>query len=465
MPARLSHRAVLVELRQTLTLAWPLIIAQLAHIGLTATDVVFLARLGPDYVAAGSLSNALLHPLLMFGHGVVTAVAPMVAQALGAKQRRQVRRTVRQGLWMAIALGAVITAILINGEAIMKAAGQSPRIATLSGEYLAYAAWLMMPAMMFVVLRGFVAAYGDTRVVLRITLMGIVVNAILDYLLIFGAFGFPRLEMIGAGIATALVHTVMFVLLLRYVVRQRPYRRHAILARFWRADWQRLRAIWRLGSPIGLTMAAEAGLFTVAALMIGWLGEAELAAHAIALQFASIAFMVPLGLSHATTVRVGLAYGAQDRARVALAGWVSVGLALVFMGFVAAVFIAEGASLASLLLDPSRPENTLPIALAGQYLLVAGLFQLVDGAQVTGVASLRGLGDTRVPMLIALLGYWVIGIPVGWLLAFPLELRGVGLWIGLAVGLAVAAVLLCRRFARLTAPGAPTFAGAMAAAG
>jgi MATE family multidrug resistance protein len=377
----------------------------------------------------------------------------MIAQAIGARQRRSVRRTVRQGLWMAVAVGLVISLILMHGETLMLAFGQSARTASLAGDYLGFAAWMMMPSLMFVVLRALVSAHGSTRIILRITLAGIVLNAALDYTLMFGAFGLPRLEMQGAGIATASVHLAMFLLLLGHVVRVRPYRRYLILVRLWKPDWARFAAIWRLGAPIGVTMAAESGLFAVAAVMMGWLGEAELAAHAVALQFASIAFMTPLGLSHATTVRVGLAHGSGDRSAAARAGWVSIMLSLVFMGAVAALFVAAPRALTTLLLDPADPANARPLMLASQYLMVAALFQLVDGAQVTGVASLRGLGDTRVPMLIALVGYWVVGIPFGWVMAFPLGFEGVGLWLGLAAGLAFAAVFLCARFARLTAPG------------
>jgi MATE family multidrug resistance protein len=439
------------EARATMALAWPLVIAQLATIALQATDILMMGWLGPEYLGAGSLATAAFHPLLMFGVGVGMAVAPMVAQARGARDWRSVRRTTRQGLWIALGLSVVLTALLLNSEQLLRLVGQKDRTAALAGDYLRFAAWMVAPHLMFVVLRGLISAHGDTRIVLRITVFGIVLNAVLDYALILGHFGFPRLELRGAGLATSVVHVAMFLLLLRHVLRSRATRRYMILARFWRADWPRLRAILAMGAPIGLMMTAESGLFAVVAIMMGWLGPDELAGHAVALQLAAIAFMTPLGLSHATAVRVGLAFGAGDPFGAARAGWVSILASFFFMGAIAALFVALPGPLTGMFLDRADPGNTQALALAARFLLVAALFQVVDGAQVTAAAALRGIGDTRLPMMIALAGYWFVGIPVGWVLAFPLGIGGVGLWLGLAAGLSFAALFLCLRFSRLTA--------------
>lgn len=438
------------ETRVTLSLAWPLIVAQLATILLQATDVVMMGWLGPPFLGAGALASALMYPILMFGVGTVMAVAPMIAQARGARAPRSVRRTTRSGLWMAVAVGGLITAILLQGEALLRLSGQTPEAAALAGRYLTFAAWSVPAHMMFVVLRGLVSAHGQTGVILRITLVGIALNALLDWVLMFGKLGFPRLEMAGVGIATALAHTAMFALLLAHVVRVRPYRRYMILARLWRVDLQRLRRIWSLGAPVGLMMTAESGLFSVAAVMMGWLGTDALAGHAVALQLAAIAFMTPLGLSHATAVRVGLNHGAGDGPGAARAGWVSIGLSGLFMSGMAALFVALPRPLTGLFLDSTEPANAAALDHAIAFLMVAALFQLVDGAQVTAAAALRGIGDTQVPMAIALGGYWAIGIPVAGFMGFATPLGGVGIWLGLAAGLAIAALLLCLRFARLT---------------
>lgn len=444
-PSRASGWAP--ELRATLALAWPLIVAQLATIALTATDVVMMGWLGPEFLAAGSLSTAGLYPFLMFGTGVVTATAPMISQAVGGRRRREVRRAARQGIWAAAAAAALLAPAMLMAEPLFLALGQTPRIAALAGSYLTFAAWMFPPALVFVALRSLVASHGETRVVLLITLVGIGVNALGNWALMFGNFGFPRLELRGAGISTAVVHLTMATLLALYVALRGRYRRYRVFARLWRADWPRFRAVWRLGTPIGLTMAAESGLFAAAAVLMGVLGPDELAAHAVALQLIAIAFMVPMGLSHATSVRVGLAYGAGDAAGVRRAGWVSVLLAGGFMVMTALVLWLAPRPLISIFLALDDPANAVPVALATGYLAVAALFQLVDGVQVTAAAALRGLSDTTAPMAIALFGYWALGMPVAWGLGFVLEMRGVGVWLGLAAGLACTAVVLAARFA------------------
>jgi MATE family multidrug resistance protein len=443
------------ELFEQLRLGAPLIAAQLATIALTTTDVIMTSWLGPEPLAAASLGTALIHPFHMLGAGVAMAVAPMVSQALGARRRREARRSLRQGLWAAALMAALMIPIMLFARPILLASGQAPEIAELSGAYLDGAAWMLAPALAFMALRSFLAAHGDTRVVMLVALGGVAVNAVANYALIFGAFGLPRLELLGAGISTTLTQFFMAGLLALRVLRHRRYRRYAAFARFHRADWPRFRAILRMGLPIGLTFAAESGLFSGVALLMGRLGPAELAAHAAALQLASIAFMTPLGFSHATTVRVGHAVGRGDRAGAARAAWVSLGATLAFMALTAALFVAAPQTLIGLFLDPSDPAAAAPFALAVGYLGVAALFQIVDGMQVAASAALRGMGDTAVPMAIAIGGYWLIGLPCAWALGFLTDLRGIGVWLGLAAGLAAAATLLLARLAIKTRGGAP----------
>lgn len=434
------------EIRATLALAWPLVIAQLATMAIHTTDVIMTGWLGPAYLAAGSLAMAFIWPFLMFGTGVAMAVSPMIAQAIGARQFRSVRRTTRQGLWMALALSALLIPVVLQAERIFLFAGQAPETAALSQSYINFAVWLFVPALLFMSLRGLVAAHGLTSVLLWVTLVAIVLNAVGNYALMFGHFGFPRLELKGAGITTTLVHLAMFAMLLGYAVTHRRLKRYSILVRFWKPDWQRFFGILRLGSPIGLMMAAEVGMFTVAAMLMGRLGTDQLAAHAVALQLAALSFMVPLGISQAATIRVGIAHGAGRPHDVAKAGWTAIALACGFMAFAALLFITLPGQLIRLFFDARQPENAVPIALAVGYLSIAALFQLVDGAQVSAAAALRGISDTTMPMVIALVGYWVCGLPMAWLLGFPAGLEGTGIWLGLAFGLAVTAATLTIRF-------------------
>lgn len=434
------------EARATLVLAWPLIITQIAQIAFWTTDVVVMGWLGAEFLAAGALATSLFNPLIVGGFGVVLATSPMVAQAIGARDFKSIRRTVRVGFWAALIVAAVIMPIIWQAEAFLLLVGQDPDISKLSGLFLHYAVWSVPTALLFNVLRSFISAKGNTQVVLVITLACVVLNAFLNYLLVFGNLGFPRLEIVGSGIATSITNLVMFLIALAYAVYAKRYRRHFILVRLWKPDWPRFFEFFRIGLPIGLTLLSEVGLFGVAVLLMGWLGPAEVAGHAIALQCAAITFMVPLGLSQATTIRVGLAFGAQNHHGVALAGWTSLALTLCFMVFTCTAFLLVPYQLATLFLDPGNPENTASIGLAVSYLMVAAAFQFFDGTQVSMAAALRGLSDTRVPMVVALIGYWIVGLGVAYLCGFTLGGRGVGIWIGLAAGLAFVAVVLAWRW-------------------
>lgn len=435
------------ELRATLTLAWPLVVAQLAQMALFTTDVVMMGWLGPDFLAAGTVATAYFQPFIVFGFGVLTAVSPLVAQALGRRDLRHVRRATRQGLWVALLLCGIIIPLLWPIGTYFPLLGQSAEVTAMAESYIHYAVWVFLPLLLFTVLRCFLSSHSDTKVILRITVAGVFVNAASNYALMFGNWGFPRLELSGAGISTTFVNTLMFLLTTGYILRHRRYRRYYLFGRFWRADWQQFREILRVGLPIGVMLSIEVGLFAFAAMMMGWIGTDELAAHAIALQCAAIAFMIPLGLSQATTVRVGMAYGQLSRAGIHKAGWVSLIIGTGFMCFTCAVMWLMPETLIGLFLNPQDAQNARPFKLAITFLSVAALFQLADGAQVVSAAALRGLNDTKIPMFFALFGYWAVGFPVAYYCGFMLELGGKGIWYGLASGLGMAAILLGGRFA------------------
>jgi len=434
------------EFRATLKLAWPLIVAQLAGVALTATDVIMMGWLGPEQLAAGSLATSVFFPLFIGGVGVVSATAPLIAQAIGAHQGRSVRRTVRQGFWIAFLATLIITPLVLQTGKFFLVIGQNPAIAALATSYLSTAAFMVLPGLGIIVLRSLLAARGDSAVILWITIIGIFVNALGNYSLMFGNFGLPRLELMGAGISTSIVNFIMFFSALGFVLTNKRYKRYYVLVRLWKPDWPRFFLMLRIGTPIGLILIAEVGLFAVASILMGLLGVAELAAHAVALQLASIAFMVPLGLSQATTVRVGLAYGARDRQGIHRAGWTSLALAMMFMLIPFSLFILFPSVLVGFYLDPANPANRISLALAASYLAVAAAFQLVDGAQTVMSAALRGMSDTRVPMILAVIGYWGFGLLTAWFFGFVLNWRGVGVWMGLAAGLAFVAVVLTVRF-------------------
>ena len=436
------------EVVATLRLAAPLVVTQLAMIGINTTDIVMMGWLGPDALAAGALGMNIYIPLYLFGMGIGTVVAPMTAQALGARDFRGVRRTVRQGFWLTLLFGALFTAIIWYGRQILLVAGQDPAISLLAEDYLQAVAWALLPSLWFVVLRSFVTAHSRPRSVLVIMLLAVGVNAVSNYGLMFGNFGLPRWELTGAGVTSSVVSALSFLALLGYVQWDRRFRRYMILVRFWRPDWGRFVELFRLGVPIGLTIVAEAGLFSAAALLMGLISIEALAAHAIALQCTAVAFMVPLGVGQAAVVRVGLAAGARDRDGLARAGWAALIAGLLFMGTSALTFWFAGEWLVVLFLDPAVPENGPVIELAVAFLIIAALFQLADGGQVIGVHILRGLKDTTVPMWLAIGGYWAVGFAASVVLGFPLGLGGRGVWMGLALGLAFVACALIWRFHR-----------------
>ncbi|UYO01341.1 MAG: MATE family efflux transporter [Devosia sp.] len=435
------------ELAATFHLAWPLVVAQVAQNALQATDVIMMGWLGPESLAAGTLANTFLMPFFLLGVGIVGAVAPLTAQARGARNIKAVRRIVRQGFWAAILLGALLAPIVLQIRTVFGWLGQDPFLAARAEEYVQIGVLMLWPALGVIVLRSLLSSFDSTRVILLITIGGVILNACANYLLMFGHFGLPRLELRGAAIATVLTNFAMLAAFLTFVLRHRRFRRFNILIRFWKPDWQRFREIFRIGTPIGLTVLAEVGLFTAAALLMGRLGTDEVAAHAIALQCASLAFMVPLGLGIAATVRVGFAYGRRDADGIRLAGWTAFAIGTGFMAISALAFLVFGPAIVTVFLDPQKPENLHALALAASYLAIAGVFQLVDGAQVVAAHALRGLSDTAIPMLMAIFGYWLVGLPVAYVLGFIFEMRGVGIWLGLASGLAFVALLLVTRFA------------------
>ena len=437
------------ELRATLALAWPLILANLTMQLIQATDVVLVGWLGPTQLAAAALGLSLSFGMVLFALGVLTATSPMIASALGARFNsvRDVRRTFRQGVWAAALMAVPTLIVLWNAETVILAFGQEPELARLAGWFLRGYMWVIPTWMLFQVMRNFVSALERPGWVLAISTAGIPLNAIVSWSLIFGHFGMPKLGLIGGGIGSSIVWFIMTSALASVILTDRQFRRFHLFGRFWRPDWPRFRQLFRLGTPIGLTMGFEGAVFSAAAYLMGLFGAPSVAAHQIALQIAATTFMVPLALGQATTVRVGLAYGRQDREGIGLAGWTAFGLSTVFMTLMATLMFIFPQGLITLFLEDT-PENGTVIALGVSFLRIAALFQIVDGWQVVGAGMLRGLHDTRVPMIFALVGYWAVGLGIGIALAFAMDWRGIGIWTGLAAGLGVVAVLMLWRWSR-----------------
>lgn len=449
-PRETNRNAWRAETRAMLLLAWPMILTNLGQTAMTATDVMMMGRLGAEALAAGTLGANLYFSPMIFGLGLVLAVAPMIAFELGRKAHsvRDVRRTVRQGLWMAVVVTVPIWLLLWHAEAILVAMGQDPSLSAEAGRYVRAMQWSTLPFYWFIVLRSFIQALERPGWALIIVFATVVFNVFANWCLMFGNLGFPALELVGAGIATTLSNILMFAGMVAAVSLDRRFRRYVLLGRIWRADWPRFRELLRLGLPIAGIMAFEVTIFNAAALLMGLIDAVSLAAHAIAIQVASLSFMVPMGISQAATVRVGRAYGAGNREGVRRAGWSAFVIGVGFMACMATLMVTAPRLLIMAFIDIGDPANAAVVDLAVTFLAMAALFQIVDGAQAVGSGMLRGLKDTTVPMIYAAIGYWGVGMSLGAALAFLTDLRGIGIWIGLSSGLAVVAVLLMSRWLR-----------------
>jgi MATE family multidrug resistance protein len=445
-----APRSTREELVATLTLAWPLILSNLASSAISTTDVLMLGWLGPEPLAAAALTVNLYNLLLLSGVGLSVAISPMIAAAIGRRIEavRESRRSFRMGLWLVTLYAVPATLVLSFAEPIFLTLGQDPELSAQAADYCAIVQWALWPTLLGFACRNLLTALGRAWVPLVVAVLGIGLNAFLNYVLIFGHLGFPRLEIEGAAIATLITHLAMLGAQMLLIWRLPRLRLMHLFGHWWRPDWARLKELFRLGLPIGLTWSFEVGVFSAAIFLMGLIDTVSVAAHVIALQLAALFFMVPLGLSQAATVRVGYGYGAGDPLWITRAGRVAIGCALAFALASALVMWLFPRSLASLFLDASAADSAAVLALAVDFLLIAAVFQLADGAQVIGAGILRGVQDTRVPMIFAGLGYWVVGIGVGAFLAFETRLGGAGIWIGLAAGLTVVAVLMLWRWLR-----------------
>jgi MATE family multidrug resistance protein len=319
------------EIGETVKLALPIALTQLGQIAMMTTDLALVGRLGDKAVAAAALAQTILFGAFVIGMGLVAAVAPLAAQAYGARQPRMARRALRVGLWAAAILGIPLTLVQFRGEEILLSFGQTPDSSVLAARYLEGLAWSLVPGWWFIALRNFMGAVNRPEPALWITLVAVPVNGLFAYALIFGEFGMPRLDLLGAGLATTVVNLGMCIAAVWVCYARRPFLKYRVLGNFWRADWPLFGKLLVVGAPISGAFMLEYGLFAGAALLVGWIGTSELAAHQIALQTAAIMFMVPFGISMAATVRVGHAVGRRDPAATRRAGFAAIALGALFM--------------------------------------------------------------------------------------------------------------------------------------
>ena len=451
-PEPLGLKAESIE---TLRLAGPLAAANLLQMLTYSIDVIFIARLGPEELAASSLAIAVFAVMLMALTGLIGALSPIVAAELGARgpALRPIRRTVRMALWLAVGLSLGAIALCSQAEVILLATGQDPAMAALADRYIAILMWSMVATVMSSVLRNFVSTLGRPIFATAITGLAVGVNAIGNYAFIFGNLGAPAMGLEGAAWATLLSTCVVFVCYVIAIRLDPRLHRYHVFGFFWRPDWQRLAEILRIGTPIAFTVMAEGGIFSAAALLMGRFGAEQLAAHTLAIQLAALAFMIPAGVSQAATIRVGYFFGARRPSGVRQAGRAAIAIGVGFMVVSAAALVAVPDLLFRLFLDPGDPANDAVMRFALRYVVICAAFQIVDGLQVVCIGLLRGLQDTRVPMWIAIFSYWVPGFGLAAGLGLFTPLADIGVWIGIAAGLATAASLLLWRWHRREALG------------
>ncbi len=441
------------HLRATLALGLPLVGSHLARMAIGVADTVMVGWYGVEELAALVIATSFFHIMFFLGMGFGIGVMGLIAAAIARDDEIEVRRSTRMALWLSILFALLAMPPLWFSEPILLAIGQKPEVAALAQDYLRIAGFGLLPVLCGLTLNSYLAAMERAQVVLWITLAGLPVNVFLNWVLIFGNLGAPELGVRGAAIASVSVQALQLVLLVAYAGWLPAARKYHLFQRFWRADWAEFRAVFWLGLPIGLTMVAEGGLFVGSNVMMGWIGTRELAAHGIALQLASITFMLHLGMSNAATIRAGQAKGLGD-AKLMRDGAIAVtAVSFVIAVIAVAVFVLFPRQLVGLYLDSSDPETPVLIGIATGLMFYAALFQLTDAMQVIGLGLLRGVQDTRVPMIIAAISYWLVGMPIAYGLAFVAGLGPAGLWLGLVAGLTVAAILLMRRFWRGLARG------------
>ncbi len=440
-----TPQAILVESRRTLSLGLPLVGAQLAQISMSFVDTVMAGNYHPNDLAAVAIGSSFLMPFFTIAIGILMALSPIVAQLFGARDLDMIGKKVRQGLWLSVMLSVPVILVLNHLGPVMNLLGFTDEVIRITSGYLFAVSWGIPAVLAFMVLRFFNEALGVTRPALYITLVGLVFNILGNYTLIYGRFGFPELGAVGTGWATAIVFWVMFLVMLGYTLRKKAFRRFRLFRNVRLPEREHIGEILRIGTPIGVSMGMETSMFAVMALLMGTLGTTVVAAHQIAINFASMTFMIPLGLSMAITVRVGQLFGRRQLRNSRFAGFTGITLCTVIMCCTALIMTIFPHQIASI-----YTQDPEVISMAASLLIMAAIFQISDGLQVGGSGALRGLKDTKIPMIVNLTAYWAIGIPIGYTLGIVMEWGPRGLWAGLIAGLTMAAIMHNLRFHHIT---------------
>ena len=440
-----QSRGFVYHFKSTLFLGLPLIGMNLTQSGIHLIDTLMLGWYGVPELAASVLGSSFFFVLFIMGSGFAQAVTPLVATSFAEDDRVKIRRVTRMGIWLSVLYGVFTIPIMFFSGAILQLLGQEPTLSNMAENYLRFVCISIFPALIIMVLRSYLSALDRAQIILGIAFLSLLLNTGLNWILIFGNLGIPEMGLIGAAIASAITQIITVLIFILYITRHTYLRQYQILKRLYRIDWDIFGTVFNLGWPIGFTMLAEVGLFAGTAIIFGLIGTIPLAAHGIALQVVSLSFMFHLGLSQATTVRVGYYIGKHDFDNLKQLVTIALLLSLFVVLMTMLVFLVLPDSILGLFISPDDSAKDAIIAVGVSLLFIASIFQIFDAGQVMMLGALRGFQDTKIPMLIAAFGYWLVGLPICYYLGVYLNYGGVGVWVGLVLGLAIVCILLIVR--------------------
>lgn len=442
------RKTVRHDIKQLLNIATPLVAAFLAQMGMEVVDTLMMGRLGPKALAAGALGSVAFITLLVLCIGITSAVGILIARHVGSKNTKAITATLYQGLYLVLLVSAPCMLMLWWLNHFYLAIHQDPEIVAMTREFLRTLLWGFPGALFIITLREFLSAMFKARIVMIVAVCAIPINAIGNYIFMYGKLGLPAMGIAGIGTASAIVEWGGALALLIYIFQQ-PQLKRLISDRLHRQfDWAIIKEIYHLGWPVGVLMGFEVGMFSVATVLIGYFGTYALAAHQIALQCASVAFMFPMGIAQATGIRVGHAMGANQPRRAKRAANIGLAIGLFVAIFTAAFFTLAPNFLINLFIESHHAGNQEVVSIGVKMLGIAGIFQFLDAIQVIASGALRGYKDTFVPMLIGLLSYWIVGLSAAYVFGFAMQSQGVGVWWGLAIGIGASGSLLYWRLFR-----------------
>ena len=431
---------------KTFSLAYPVMLSQLGHVLVGVADSMMVGRLGAVPLAAASLANSVFFVVFMFGVGVSMAITPMVAMADGHGRKKRISNLFRHGFVINMAIAILIILFILLFSPMLWFMNQPVEVVRQALPYLAIITISILPFMFFQSFKQFSEGLSQTKQAMYIIVICNLLNIFLNWILIYGNLGFPALGLNGAGWATLISRILMGAAIAYYVWNSKIFKDFNIRLNMKAFSFPMISKLLKIGIPTGLQFIFEVGAFSTAAIMMGWIGVTALAAHQIALNLASISYMMASGLSTAAMIRVGNQLGKKDITTLREVGFTVFGMVALFMACSALVFIVFRNFLPTLYID-----NSIVIELSSSLLIIAGLFQLSDGIQVVGLGALRGMSDVKVPTVVTLIAYWVIGLPLGYFFAFFLGYGAQGIWYGLLTGLTTTGLLLMYRFHRLSA--------------